>query len=108
MQTLYLGTCQVHWLRLCQFPLMVSRRALARLRQWPRARAPWMLDSGGFTELSLCGRWQISARDYAALARRAAEDIGRLACAAPQDWMCEPDMLARTGLTIREHQRRTV
>ncbi|MFD9948759.1 hypothetical protein, partial [Nonomuraea sp. NPDC059022] len=34
--------------------------------------------------------------------------IGDLDWAAPQDWMCEPWMLAKTGLTIAEHQRRTV
>ena len=28
--------------------------------------------------------------------------------AAPQDYMCEPIMLARTGLSIAEHQRRTI
>ena len=28
--------------------------------------------------------------------------------AAPMDWMCEPAMLARTGLTVEDHQRRTV
>lgn len=28
--------------------------------------------------------------------------------AAPQDWMCEPVMLAKTGLTVTEHQHRTV
>jgi hypothetical protein len=26
----------------------------------------------------------------------------------PQDWMCEPVMIARTGLSVREHQDRTV
>jgi hypothetical protein len=24
------------------------------------------------------------------------------------DWMCEPFMLAKTGLSVREHQQRTV
>lgn len=28
--------------------------------------------------------------------------------AAPQDWMCEPVMVERTGLSVREHQERTV
>ncbi|GAA1258657.1 hypothetical protein GCM10009677_06810 [Sphaerisporangium rubeum] len=34
--------------------------------------------------------------------------IGGLDFAAPQDWMCEPFMLERTGLSIAEHQERTV
>ena len=28
--------------------------------------------------------------------------------AAPQDWMCEPAIIAKTGLAVVEHQRRTV
>src|SRR5690606_35190251 len=34
--------------------------------------------------------------------------IGNLQWAAVMDWMCEPQVLAKTGLTIREHQWRTV
>lgn len=28
--------------------------------------------------------------------------------AAPQDWMCEPWIIQQTGLSVEEHQRRTV
>lgn len=104
----YLGTHQPHWLGRLDVPLFVSRRALQRVKALPRARAPWALDSGGFSELSLHGEWRLSAADYVALVRRYADEIGQLAFAAPRDWMCEPDMLKRTGLSIREHQRRTV
>src|SRR5690606_3699977 len=68
----------------------------------------WALDSGGFTELAMHGRWTVSAAQYAAEARRFRDEIGRMEWAAPQDWMCEPWMLARTGLSVAEHQRRTV
>jgi hypothetical protein len=34
--------------------------------------------------------------------------IGGLEWAAPQDWMCEPLIRARTGLSVRDHQHRTV
>jgi hypothetical protein len=43
-----------------------------------------------------------------AAVRRYRDEIGRLAWAAPQDWMCEPWIIAKTGLSIAEHQRRTV
>jgi hypothetical protein len=68
----------------------------------------WALDSGGFTELSLHGRWITTATDYADAVDRYAAQAGRLDFAAPQDWMCEPAIIARTGLTVREHQDRTV
>jgi hypothetical protein len=107
----FLGTHQPHWLadeRFRDVPLFVSRRALARLRTLPRAVTTWALDSGGFTELTMHGRWTLDARAYVAEVRRFRDEIGRLAWAAPQDWMCEPVMLARTGLSVEEHQRRTI
>jgi hypothetical protein len=85
--TFYLGTHQPHWL-IVGVPLFVSDRRLRRYRRLPRAAAAWALDSGGFTELAQYGTW----------------DTGP----APQDWMCEPFILAKTGLTVAEHQARTV
>lgn len=104
----YLGTHHPHWLARLDVPLFVSRRALERLKTMPRARGAWALDSGGFSELTLHGRWMLSARDYVAMVRRYVAEIGSLAWAAPQDWMCEPDMLRRTGLSVEKHQRLTI
>jgi hypothetical protein len=103
----FLGTHQVDWLRKVTFPLFVSRRRLVRLKSWPRAAGPWALDSGGFTELSMYGRWTVRPSQYAAEVRRFREDIGNLLWAAPQDWMCEPHITARTGLTVAQHQDNT-
>jgi hypothetical protein len=104
----FLGTHRPHWLGLLRVPIFVSRRPLARYRKLPRATADWALDSGGFTELSMHGRWLTSPEMYAAEARRYRDEVGSLRWAAPQDWMCEPTVLQRTGLSVREHQRRTI
>ncbi len=104
----YVGAHQPHWLWRAGFPLFVSHRQLARRRGLRPASCRWALDSGGFTELSLHGRWVTGAEGYAAAVARYAETIGGLDFAAPQDWMCEPHILARTGLSVREHQDRTV
>lgn len=105
----YLGTHQPSWLaRKLGVPLLVSHRRLANRRTLPRATGPWALDSGGFTELHLHGVWVSDEHSYARAVRRYAEEIGNLIWAAPQDWMCEPHVLERTGLTVREHQVRTV
>ncbi len=106
----YLGTHHPHWLGFVDVPLFVSRRQLRRYKTLPRRinNTTWALDSGGFTELSMHGKWITSASDYARDVLRYRDEIGGLAWAAPQDWMCEPIMLAKTGLTIEEHQRRTV
>ena len=104
----FLGTHEPGWLRRSTVPLFVSRRRLARLRNMPQAVCAWALDSGGFSELSLFSGWQTSARQYVAEVRRYVDEIGSLLWAAPQDWMCEPVMLAKTGLSVEEHQRRSV
>lgn len=104
----YLGAHHPHWLATSDVPLFVSRRALGRQKALPRASCDWALDSGGFTELKLHGRWTATPREYVAEVRRFQDEIGRLAWAAPQDWMCEPEMLKRTGLSVEEHQARTV
>ncbi|PRY35305.1 DUF7221 family queuine tRNA-ribosyltransferase-like protein [Umezawaea tangerina] len=104
----YLGTHQPHWLETAGVPLFVSHRRLAKRRSLPRAAAPWALDSGGFSELSLYGEWRTTPAEYVAAVRRYDEEIGWLEWAAPQDSMCEDAVLAKTGLTELEHQRRTV
>jgi hypothetical protein len=104
----YLGTHHPHWLGTVDVPLFVSRRSLSDRKTLPRARAPWCLDSGGFSELSLHGRWTITPAAYVAEVRRFVAEVGNLVWAAPMDFMCEPDMLQRTGLSVAEHQRRTV
>jgi hypothetical protein len=104
----YLGTHHDSWLGRVDVPLCVSFRRLAPRRSLPRACAPWLLDSGGFSELSLHGRWTVDPALYAWNVERIIRGVGHCAAVAIQDWMCEPFMLARTGLSIAEHQRRTV
>lgn len=106
---LYLGTHEPSWLSKAGVPLFISHRRLSRLRgALPVAAAPWALDSGGFSELSMFGAWRTSAAEYVAAVARYDTEIGRLDFAAPMDWMSEPDMVAKTGLSVIEHQRRTV
>src|SRR5581483_11383569 len=104
----YLGTHKPGWLRTSSVPLMVSRRQLAGYKTLPRAAHGWMLDSAAFTEIQQHGRWTIGARAFAAEVRRFFDEVGNLRWVACQDWMCEPFMLAKTGLTVSAHQLRTV
>jgi hypothetical protein len=108
VRTFYLGTHEVNWLGREIGPLFVSHRRLARRVKLPRATAGWALDSGGFTELRLHGRWVTTVDQYIEATRRYAREIGNLQLAFSMDWMCEPASLARTRLSILEHQRRTV
>jgi hypothetical protein len=62
----------------------------------------------GFSELSQFGRWTIGHDEYVAHVRNVVSDVGRLQWAACQDWMCEPQVIAKTGLSIPIHQERTI
>jgi hypothetical protein len=104
----WLGTHKPGWLARTEVPLFVSHRTLRGRRQLPRALGPWALDSGGFTELALHGRWQTSPAEYIDAVARYQTGIGGLVWAAPMDWMCEPTMLASTGLAVAQHQAHTV
>lgn len=106
--TFFLGTHHADWLEKTSAPLFLSRRILERRRTLPRAKGLWALDSGGFTELSMHGMWLLPPRSYARLVRRFRDDVGQLAFAAIQDWMCEETLLRRTGLDVAAHQERTI
>lgn len=108
MKTFYLGVHHPNWLASAGVPLFVSHRRLKDYKTLPRAVEHWALDSGGFSEISLLGKWETTPKDYVTAVRRYDNEIGHLGWAAPQDWMCEPDMLTKTGLTVAEHQSRTV
>jgi len=105
----YLGVHRPHWLESAGVPLFVSHRQLRGRATLPRAAAPWVLDSGGFSELSLHSCWLTTTVDeYVEAVARYEREIGNLAWAAPMDWMCEPAMIERTGWNVEFHQRRTV
>lgn len=113
-----LGTHQPGWLAHARVPLFVSDVRLRPYKHLPRAAAPWALDSGGFSELQYHGRWTVTPEQYANRVRRYHDEIGNLAWAAPQDWMCEPAVITGghfgpltftgTRLSVAEHQTRTV
>lgn len=124
----FLGTHLPTWLWNDAIPdgirLFVSHHRLdggprgPRKSAYPAARHAWALDSGGFTELQQFGEWRTTPREYVDSALRYATELGGMLWAAPQDWMCEPLIIsggqagrvryAGTGLSVAEHQRRTV
>lgn len=112
-----LGTHRPHWLYAAGSrdakpagPLFVSMRQIrhARRTAWPVCDTPYAIDSGGFTEIRQHGRWVTPPEVYAREVVELDERTGTLRWAAVQDWMVEDDALERTGLTVAEHQRRTI
>lgn len=90
----------------------VSANRLRRVRRVQRIAngSRVVIDSGGFTEIATHGRWTVSPEQYVDEIRTWTEQWGRASVrwAATQDWMCEREMLATTGLTVEHHQHRTV
>jgi hypothetical protein len=85
---------------------MVSINAL-RERRSDFEVNDWILDSGAFTGLSRFGRYRHEVEEYAAEIKRWSA-CGRLLAAVSQDYMCEPFILEKTGLSVAEHQRLTI
>jgi hypothetical protein len=78
-----------------------------RQRKGPFAVGDWIMDSGAFSTILQHGGYPLGVDEYAAQIARWRQ-CGQLLAAVAQDFMCEPAMLARTGLTVSEHQRLTI
>lgn len=53
------------------------------------------------------GEWRTSVSEYFEDIQRF-QEAGKLEWCAPQDWMCEPWITAKTGLTVETHLQKTV
>lgn len=78
-----------------------------RKRKCPFAVGDWIMDSGAFTEISTHGRYRHEVAEYAAEIRRWAAN-GNMLAAVAQDWMCEPWIVEKTGLSVERHQQLTI
>jgi hypothetical protein len=78
-----------------------------RTRKSPFAVRDWIMDSGAFSTILTHGGYPHPVSEYADQIRRW-RTCGNMLAAVAQDYMCEPHMLARTGLTIADHQRLTI
>lgn len=105
--TFYVGLHQPgdarHFERAC---ISINR---LRTRRKPIECPDVLVDSGAFTELLNHGHYRHGVGDYAAQLRRLHDGgVVKITAAVAQDYMCEPAMLARTGMTIASHQRLTI
>lgn len=104
----YLGTHRPKWLEIAGVPLFISHRRMRERSRLPRASSPWALDSGAFTEIGNFGRFETEPSAYADAVALYADKVGMLSWASIQDWMCEPQMVAKTGKSVDEHQSLTI
>lgn len=89
--------------------ISVNRLRGHRQRRKPLGCPDVLIDSGAFTELTTHGGYRTGVKEYARELRRL-HDAGvvRITAAVAQDFMCEPFVLAKTGLSVAEHQRLTI
>ena len=107
----YLGAHRLNWCweGAAAGPLFVNLHlVLPRKGPMLPATADIGLDSGGFDEVARHGGWRWNAAEHARLVTRTCLELGRVRFAAIQDWLCTPPALRRTGLSVVEHQTRTL
>lgn len=78
-----------------------------RSRRGDFAVNDWIMDSGAFSEIATHGRYRAGVEEYVAQIERW-RGVGNMLAAVTQDWMCEPWIVEKTGLSVKEHQRLTV
>lgn len=78
-----------------------------RKRKGPFVVEDWIMDSGAFTEISTHGHYRHGVDEYASQIKRWKTN-GNLLAAVAQDYMCEPFIVEKTGLSVPEHQRLTI
>jgi hypothetical protein len=83
----------------------ISINRLLTRRQAITARL--LVDSGAFSELSIHGRYRHAPSVYADQLRRLG-GVAAIDVVVAQDYMCEPWIVAKTGLSVAEHQRLTI
>lgn len=105
----YLGTHCLNHVDKSTVPLFLSNRVLMkRKKKRFNPQVNVSIDSGGFSELSLYGEWRTTPEEYIDNVRRM-EDLNLgIDWIASQDYMCEDIMIRKTGLTVKEHQKKTI
>lgn len=63
----------------------------------------WIMDSGAFSEISLNGKYTYSVDEYLNCVLENEPNIF-----VTMDWMCEPHIIEKTGLSIKDHLNRTI
>ena len=81
---------------------MVSYRKIRRGLTIPSDGKEWILDSGAFNEIKIHGNFTFSIEDYLVSVEKLQPSIFVI-----MDYMCEPFMLEKTGLSVRQHQKLT-
>ncbi len=100
---IYLGVWQVgHAKYIPQF-MFSLRRLKKRKSPVPFNNHDWVMDSGAFSEININGKYTFTPEEYLKYI-----ELHQPRLFFNMDYMCEPFVLEKTGLTIRQHQEKTI
>lgn len=97
----YIGVNQYQQLSWVEKHFIYSYQ-LARRRKHPWMvpdRLNWIMDSGSFSELKMNGKYTFTPQEYFNTIEHWQPDIF-----VNMDYMCEPNQLEKTGMTVDQHQ----
>jgi len=103
----YLGTHMLNHARYFERAFISVRVLRNKNRQSDINAQSWIMDSGAFTEIAKYGEFRTSVEQYASEIERFSK-FQNFELAVTQDYMCEPFMVTRTGLSVKEHQVLTI
>jgi hypothetical protein len=101
----YTGTHHVSHAKILERAMLSVNRLRGRKSDF--VANEWIMDSGAFSELLLFGKYRFGVEEYAQQIERW-KKCGILQIAVAQDYMCEPFMVERTGLSVKQHQGLTI
>ena len=101
----YIGIYQSSQMAWIPEYFMLSYQVVKRLkRAWSIPdRLEWVMDSGGFSELKLRGKYTFTPEEYIKKVEQWQPDFF-----INMDYMCEPTQLNKTGLSLEEHLQLTI
>lgn len=97
----YIGIDDVHFAKNFARCFISVNRLIKRKK--PVESRDWIMDSGAFTSLLNNSDHKLSEDEYLDIIHRLSP-----VAAVTQDYMCEPFILKKTGLTVVEHQQKTI
>lgn len=103
----YVGFHNVNQIKNLDYCMISYNRIRNRRSLFQGSKQGWILDSGAFTEIFKYGNYREGPEVYANVINKVSV-IENFHCAVSQDYMCEPFILDKTGLTIKQHQEMTI
>lgn len=100
---LYLGVWHVKHARNAPQFMFSLRRLKERISPAPFSSCDWIMDSGAFSEINLNGKYTFTPKEYLHYV-----ELHQPGLFFNMDYMCEPFVLQKTGMTVREHQEKTI